>query len=111
MERKIISVSPKRQITIPLKFFEQLRFGNEVECYVEDGALVVRPLSRDPGEFSVEILKDLVAQGLSGEELVRKFAERSNDVKKAIGAMLEEADEIASGRRRGATMSDVFGDN
>jgi bifunctional DNA-binding transcriptional regulator/antitoxin component of YhaV-PrlF toxin-antitoxin module len=109
MERKIISVSPKRQITIPLKLYKRLNLGNEVECYVENGALVIRPVPSDTGEFSLEILKDLVDQGYSGDELVRKFAEQSDNLKKAIGRMLDEADEIASGKRKGASVSDVFG--
>ncbi|MEX0974463.1 MAG: AbrB/MazE/SpoVT family DNA-binding domain-containing protein [Bacillota bacterium] len=109
MDRKIISVSRKRQITIPLKFYEQVNLGNEVECYAENGAIVIRPLSSDTGEFSVEILKDLVAQGYSGTELVSKFAEQRGNLKKAIGRMVDEADEIASGKRKGASMSDVFG--
>lgn len=108
VERKIISVSPKRQITIPLKFFKQISLGKEAECYVENGALVVRPLSSDTGEFSIEILKDLVGQGYSGDELVRKFSEQTANLKKAIGRVFDEADEIASGRRKGASMSDVF---
>lgn len=109
MDRKIISVSPKRQITIPLKFYEQANLGNEVECYIEKGAIVIRPLPSDTGEFSVEILKDLVAQGLSGNELVSKFAEQRGKLKEAIGRMRDEADEIASGKRKGASVSDVFG--
>jgi len=109
MDTKIISVSSKRQITIPLKFFEQLHFGTEVECHIEKGALVVRPLSRDSGEFSVEILKDLISQGYSGEGLISQFELYSKGIKSAIGAVIEEADEIASGKRKAATMEDVFG--
>ena len=109
MERKIISVSSKRQITIPLAFYKQLNLENEVECSVEDGALVIRPLSRDTGEFSVEILKDLVSQGYSGEELIKRFALQSKNIKKAISKMLEEADEIASGEKPAASFDDIFG--
>lgn len=110
MERKIISVSPKRQITIPLKFFNQVGLGKEVECLVQDGAIVIRPLPSDEGEFSVEILRDLVARGYQGEELVSKFAEQKAELKTAIGRMVHEADEIARGKRKGATLSDVFGE-
>ena len=57
MDRKIISVSKKRQITIPLQFYKHLGLGNEVECFLEDGRIVIQPLHREPSEFSVEILK------------------------------------------------------
>jgi bifunctional DNA-binding transcriptional regulator/antitoxin component of YhaV-PrlF toxin-antitoxin module len=108
-ERKIISVSQKRQITIPLKFYKQLRLENEVECAVQDGALVIRPFNESHSEFSVEILKDLVSQGYSGEELVRRFEAESKQVRNAIGIMLEEAEQIASGEKPSATLEDVFG--
>jgi len=109
MDRKVISVSQKRQITIPLKFFKQAKLGNEVECYFENGAVVIRSLPVGSGEFSVEILKDLVAQGLSGDDLVTRFEEMAGGLKRAAGRALEEADEIASGKRKAASMSDVFG--
>ena len=63
MDSRVIRVSPKRQITIPLAFWKALDLSNEVECSLVDGAIVIRPLHRDQDEFSVEILKDLVAQG------------------------------------------------
>lgn len=78
---------------------------------MEDGALVVKPLSLDGGEFSLEILKDLIEQGFSGEELVCEFEKQSKYIKNAIGMMLEEADEIAEGKHKGITMDEIFGEN
>ncbi|GEM_PF-6042762 len=80
-------------------FFEQLSFGDHVECYVENDALVVRPLSRVSGKLTVEILRDLVPE----------FAERSKGVRGVIGALLEKADEVASGKRKSASISNIFG--
>ncbi len=108
MDRKIISVSKKRQITIPLKYYRQLGLDHELECTLEDGAIVLRPLKREPSEFSTEILKDLIAQGYSGDELVRKFEEESENIKKAVDRMLEEADDIASGKKDGEKFHDLF---
>lgn len=109
MDRKIISVSQKRQITIPLKFFNQLNLETEVECFVQNNSLVIRPIRNDQAEFSVEVLKDLIAQGLSGDELVRQFEAESRNIKKAIGIMVEESERIASGETPAATFDDVFG--
>lgn len=109
MDRKIISVSQKRQITIPLKFFKQLNLETEVECFVQNNSLVIRPIRSDQSEFSVEILKDLVAQGFSSDELVRQFETESKKIKKAIGIMQEEAERIASGEVPAASYSDLFG--
>lgn len=108
MDRKIISVSKKRQITIPLKFYKHLGLDNEVECTIEDGAIVIRPLTKESGEFSTEILKDLVSQGYTGDELVKQFEAQSKNVKKAVTSMLEEADAIAAGEKKTEGFDDIF---
>ncbi|MDK2919005.1 MAG: hypothetical protein PWQ37_1738 [Candidatus Petromonas sp.] len=109
MDRKVISVSKKRQITIPLQFYKHLNIKSEVECSLEDGAIVIRPFHREPSEFSVEILKDLVSQGYSGDELIKRFEAASKNIKKAIANMLEEADAIAAGEKSAANFDDIFG--
>ena len=108
-DKKIISITGKRQITIPLKFYEKLGLGKEVECFIEKNALVICPLMQDDGEFSIEILKNLVSQGYSGNELVVKFKEERQNIKIAIEALLTEGNEISTGKKRGASMKDVFG--
>ena len=66
MERKIISVSIKRQVTIPQKYFESLGFDNEAKCILQEGGLFIRPVrNTSGGEFSEQILADLIAQGFS----------------------------------------------
>jgi bifunctional DNA-binding transcriptional regulator/antitoxin component of YhaV-PrlF toxin-antitoxin module len=110
MNRKIISVSKKRQITIPLKFFEQLGLENEVECFVKDNSLVIRPFRNTHDEFSVEILKELVDQGLSGHELIEQFAVNTKNIKTAIGKMTTEAERIAADEVPAATFDDIFGE-
>ena len=80
MERKIINVSDRRQ-------------G-----------------SSSDDNFTMEILKDLVSQGYSGNELLIKFAEQRFNIKKAIGILIDEADEIAAGKRKGAATKDIFGE-
>ena len=111
MERKIINITGKRQVTIPLKFYEKLRFSKEAECFLTDDAVVLRPLSASDDTFAMEILKDLVTQGFSGDELLAKFAEQRDKIKKAISVLINEADEIAEGKRAGASLIDVFGED
>jgi len=110
MERKIINVTGKRQVTIPMKFYEKLGFGKEVECFLTEDSIVLRPLTNSDDNFTMEILKDLVSQGLSGEELLTKFAKQRSNIKKAVGVLINEADEIASGKRESATTKDIFGE-
>lgn len=109
MNRKTISVSKKRQITIPLQFYNHLNLSNEVECSLEDGAIVIRPVHRESTEFSVEILKDLIEQGYSNEELIKQFEIQSKNIKKAFTNIIEEADAIAVGEKPAANLDDIFG--
>lgn len=109
MERKIISVSSKRQVTIPQKYFEALGFSNEAECILQNNAIVIRPIRENTGsEFSEQILADLIAQGLSGQELLTRFKEMSKKITPAMGKLISEADSIAKGEKKGATMADIF---
>jgi bifunctional DNA-binding transcriptional regulator/antitoxin component of YhaV-PrlF toxin-antitoxin module len=110
VERKIISVTGKRQVTIPLEFYEKLRLGKEVECFLTNETIVLRPLNTSDDSFSMEILKDLVSQGYNGDELLRKFSEQSSSIKKAIGVLIDESDDIAKGKRKSATTKDIFGE-
>lgn len=109
LERKIISVSSKRQITIPQKYFEVLGFSNEVECILQKNSIVIRPIRELSGnEFSEQILTDLISQGLSGQALLRAFKEMSRKIAPAVAKLIQEADNIAKGEVKGATMADVF---
>ena len=94
METKRISVSKKRQITIPQRFFEKLNIGDEVECIMTDSEMIIRPV-RQETEFAEEILKDLIAKGLQGEQLLAEFRNTRAKIRPAIKKMIEEAEQIA----------------
>lgn len=111
VDRKIISVSQKRQITIPLKFFKQLGLETEVECFIQNDALVIRRLRNGHENFSVEILKDLIARGVSGENLVRQFEQETKNIRTAIGIITSEAERIAAGESPAASFDDVFSED
>ena len=64
---------------------------------------------REATEFFVEILKDLVEQGYSGDELIKQFEIQSKNIKKAVSNMLEEADAIVAGEKPAASLDDIFG--
>jgi len=110
MDRKRISVSRKRQITIPVKFHEMLGISNEVDCYIKDGTLVIKPISPEfTGEFAVEILSDLVAQGLSGEQLLAKFTEMNQKIRPAVELLITEADKTALTSHNQDKFQEIFG--
>ena len=107
--RKRISVSQKRQITIPIDFFNAIGVGAEVECYLRDNALVIRPVREESGAFDEEILADLIAQGLAGDALLTKFKEARRQVRPAVERLLDEAARAAAGQAPGSSLEDVFG--
>ena len=109
MERKIISVSVKRQVTIPQKYFESLGFDNEAECILHEGGILLRPV-RDinSGEFSEQILADLIAQGFSGQELLEKFKEQSKKIRTAVKKLIEEADGMVKSGEGKISLDEMF---
>lgn len=110
MERKKVSISAKRQITIPQKFFALLGFGEEAECVVRGNELVIRPVKNvSGGEFAEQILTDLVAQGLEGKALIEAFKAEQKKVRPAVEEMLTEAENAANGEGEFSTYDDVFG--
>lgn len=110
MERKIISVSGKRQVTIPQKYFEALGFSNEAECILQNNAIIIRPIKENTGsEFSEQILADLISQGLSGQDLLTRFKEMSKKIAPAMDRLISEADSIANREKNGANLDDIFG--
>lgn len=111
MERKRVSISAKRQITIPQKYYKSLGFDTEAECIVRGDELVLRPVRRIAGgEFAEQILEDLIAQGYDGKELLDRFKEEQRKVRPAVEAMLEEASRAAASEADYASYEDVFGE-
>jgi bifunctional DNA-binding transcriptional regulator/antitoxin component of YhaV-PrlF toxin-antitoxin module len=109
MSIKRISVSQKRQITIPIEFYNSVGIDKEVECYVQNDTIVIRPVRESSGEFDEQILADLIEQGLSGQELLGKFKETRRQVRPAVERLLNEAHRAAQGEASSNTYEDVFG--
>lgn len=110
VERKMVSISSKRQITIPQKFFTELGFSDEAECVLRGDELILRPAKRaSGGEFAEQILADLIAQGVSGDELLMRFKQEQAKVRPAVEAMLAEAEAAAVGKSEYSSYEDVFG--
>ncbi len=63
--QKRVSITSKRQFTIPQVFFTELNFGKDALCYTQGRKLIIEPMESG-GEFAEQILADLIAEGLSG---------------------------------------------
>ena len=108
MENKRIKISSKRQITIPQQFFDSLGFADEAECSLKDGALIIRPVRQNGGEFAEQILADLLAQGYPGDELLAKFKDTQSKVRPAVERMIQEADALAMKKDGGVSLEELF---
>ena len=96
MEKKRLPISTKGQITIPKKFIRELNIGREVDCIVDNGIIIIKPaVDETSSEFGEYILRDLIAQGLQGEDLIKAFKEQNDNIRLAARSMLEEAHNIA----------------
>lgn len=111
---KIISISQKRQITIPQKYFSRFRFGGHAKISMLDKGILIEPAENifsSGGEFDVQILQDLVQQGFNGEELINAFKEQRAKIPSAIDAIKLEAHDIACGTADFNSPDDIFGEN
>ena len=106
---KRISVSQKRQITIPIDFFNALGVGTQVECHLRGNALLIRPVREESGAFDEEILADLIARGFSGSELLAEFKETRRQVRPAVERLLDEAAQAAAAQAPYSTLEGIFG--
>lgn len=111
MERKMIHISGKRQITIPQKYFDLLGFSKEAECILKDDMLLIKPVrDKGSGDFAEQILADLIAQGYSGQGLLDKFKEEQRKVRPAVEKMIEKAKGAANEKGQSYTYDDIFGE-
>ena len=110
-EQKRVSISSKRQFTIPQKFYAELGFDREAVCTMGEGMLIIQPASHvsGGGEFAEQILKDLIAEGFSGQELLDEFKTRQRKVRPAVENILEAAKAAALGAGEYSTYEDIFG--
>ncbi len=108
-DQKRVSISSKRQFTIPQKYYTELGFRNEAICTLGDGILIIQPVESIPsGDFSEQILSELINEGYSGQELLIEFKKRQAGVRPAVEKMLEAAKQVALGNGEYSTYNDVF---
>ena len=108
-DQKRVTITSKRQFTIPQKYYAALGFDKEAICIMGDGFLIIQPAPEVPrGELAEQILADLIAEGFSGQELLDEFKARQARVRPAVEAMLETARAIARGEGEYATYNDIF---
>ena len=106
-QTKYLSISSKRQITIPQSFYETFGFATKAECIATDEGLLIRP-AENTDDFSEEILADLIKQGYSGQELLTKFKEQKQKVRIAVKKLIANADAYAK-TAKPKSIDEIFG--
>ena len=97
-QSQTVKISSKRQITIPSKFYEAGGFDEYALCTWTENGLLLQPLKVNDEDNSVTILRQLVAEGYEGDELVDKYEEIQNKIV-SIKHKLQKAEyDIAEGR-------------
>ena len=61
------------------------------------------------GEFSEEILADLIKEGYSGQELKKELQNRQAKVRPAVEKMLDDAHKMDTGEAKSMSYDEVFG--
>ena len=109
MKPKRISVSSKRQITIPLEYCKALNIENEVECIMKNNSIIIRPvIDTTQDNFADLILEDLIKEGYKGKELLEEFKKRKEKLRYAINEIQNEADKVAEDEAPYKTMDEIF---
>ena len=97
-QSQTVKISSKRQITIPSKFYEAGGFDEYALCTWTENGLLLQPLKVNDEDNSVVILRQLVAEGYEGYELVDKYEEIQNKIVSIKHKLQKAEDDIAEGR-------------
>lgn len=110
MKPKRISVSLKRQITIPIEYYNALNIGDEVECLMVDNSIIIKPVKENSlDEYSEYILKEIIEEGYKNEEILEEFKKRRSKLQYSVKQLMKEMDEMAEESEKYATIEDIFG--
>ena len=97
-QSQTVKISSKRQITIPSKFYEAGGFDEYALCTWIENGLLLQPLKVNDEDNSVTILRQLVAEGYEGDELIDKYEEIQNKIVSIKHKLQIAEDDIAEGR-------------
>lgn len=96
-QSQTVKISSKRQITIPSKFYEAGGFDEYALCTWTENGLLLQPLKVNDEDNSVTILRQLVAEGYEGDELIDKYEEIQNKIVSIKHKLQIAEDDIAEG--------------
>ncbi|MEG0375876.1 MAG: AbrB/MazE/SpoVT family DNA-binding domain-containing protein [Raoultibacter sp.] len=100
VEKPLIrKISSKGQVSIPSSWLRSCGFNEYATIVFTDEGVLIKPVDlSDNDEFDALILKDLIGQGLSGDELVDAWAVEKAALRQGIAAYRDRL--IATSRER-----------
>ena len=107
-----IKISSKRQITIPAKWYREKQFTDYALVELTDEGILIKPIEVDREDVTMNILRQLVAEGYSGDELIDRYEELCNKVvpiEKPTASELKQLEEVTpKGRSVGEFMREML---
>lgn len=88
--KRRVKISQQRQLSIPKDFYQALGLADEAVMEFTGKEIVIRPATFEEVDFSEDILQDLIAKGLSGQELLQQFKKVKANVPAALHALEQE---------------------
>lgn len=91
-EYRDIKITSKRQLTIPKAFFDYLGIEETVHAFLlQDGILLKPEQKKSVQEMDIEaMLRNVMNEGFSGDELADEFARRVKEYNKFLDSRVEE---------------------
>ena len=93
-----ITISSKRQITIPAKAYEEAGFKDYALCTWSDKGMFLQPLDVEDEDVTIDILRYLINEGYEGEDLIAQYKAMKKKVVSVKDKLDEAERDIAEGR-------------
>lgn len=94
LEYREITVTSKRQITIPKSFFDRLAVEQRFVAYLTNEGIFLKPIRTESETVYDDDLKNIVrkvvSEGYSGEEMVEEIVYRFGEYNKLIEKRIQE---------------------
>lgn len=90
-EARDIKITSKRQLTIPKAYFDYLGIEETVHAFLLDDGILLKPEKKQTiQEVDVEIiLRNVIAEGFTGDELADEFSRRVKEYNKVLDRRIE----------------------
>lgn len=111
LEKPLVrKVSSKGQVSIPSAWLKSLGFNEYATIVFTDDGILVKPVElSDNDEFDAIILRELIAQGLQGDELVDAWAAEKNVLRQGVISYHDALIDSASVQDINPDLDDLFG--